>query len=137
MRGNATTTPVSQCGIPSLPVMPESLRVYTLRICKNFALNLVKAKDKQKRSAVILELDECISDSLPDIEPQELGGIIDEFMEKLPRLEAVIFLRRYNCTQSVKEIAEVIGMKKIQVSKILQKLRKKLKKQLNERGISL
>ena len=85
------------------PEKPESLRAYALRICKNFALNLVKAKSRQKRSAILVELDECISDSLPDMEPQAIGALIDAFMETLPKREAVIFVRRYNCSQPVKD----------------------------------
>lgn len=119
------------------PQRPESLRAYALRICKNFALNLVKAKNRQKRSAVLVELDECISDSMPDMEPQEIGALIDTFMETLPKHEAVIFIRRYNCSQPVKEIAAVVGLTENQVSKILQKLRRKLKKYLEKEGINV
>ena len=117
------------------PEKPESLRAYALRICKNFALNLVKAKSRQKRSAILVELDECISDSLPDMEPQAICALIDAFMETLPKREAVIFVRRYNCSQPVKDIAAVMGITENQVSKILQKLRKKLKKHLEKEGI--
>lgn len=117
------------------PEKPESLRAYALRICKNFALNLVKAKSRQKRSAILVELDECISDSLPDMEPQEIGALIDAFMETLPKREAMIFVRRYNCSQPVKDIAAAMGITENQVSKILQKLRKKLKKHLEKEGI--
>ena len=109
------------------PEKPESLRAYALRICKNFALNLVKAKSRQKRSAILVELDECISDSLPDMEPQAIGALIDAFMKTLPKREAMIFVRRYNCSQPVKDIAAAMGITENQVSKILQKLRKKLK----------
>ena len=119
------------------PKKPESLRAYALRICKNFALNLVKAKGRQKRSAILVELDECISDSLPDMEPQEIGVLIDTFIETLPKREAVIFVRRYNCSQPVKDIAAVVGMSENQVSKILQKLRKKLRKRLEKEGINV
>ena len=117
------------------PEKPESLRAYALRICKNFALNLVKAKSRQKRSAILVELDECISDSLPDMEPQAIGALIDAFMETLPKREAVIFVRRYNCSQPVKDIAAAMSITENQVSKILQKLRKKLKKHLEKEGI--
>lgn len=119
------------------PEKPDSLRAYAMRICKNFALNMVKAKNRQKRSAILVELDECISDSLPDIEVTELGRIIDDFMEKLPKREAVIFVRRYNFSQSVKNIAATLGMTENQVSKILQKLRRKLKKHLEKEGITV
>ena len=117
------------------PEKPESLRAYALRICKNFALNLVKAKSTQKRSAILVELDECLSDSIPDMEPTEIGHMIDSFMETLPKREAVIFVRRYNCSQSVKDIAASVGMTENQVSKILAKLRKKLQKHLEKEGI--
>lgn len=117
------------------PEKPESLRAYALRICKNFALNLVKAKNRQKRSAILVELDECVNDSLPDMEPQAIGALIDAFMETLPKREAVIFVRRYNCAQPVKDIAAAMGITENQVSKILQKLRKKLKKHLEKEGI--
>ena len=119
------------------PEKPDSLRAYALRICKNFALNLVKAKSRQKRSAVLVELDECVSDSLPDMEAEEIGHIIDAFMETLVRRDAVIFIRRYNCSQPVKEIAAAVGMTENQVSKILAKLRKKLRKHLEKEGITV
>ena len=119
------------------PQRPESLRAYALRICKNFALNLVKAKGRQKRSAILVELDECISDNLPDIEATEIGALIDTFMETLPKREAVIFVRRYNCSQPVKDIASSVGLTENQVSKILAKLRKKLQKHLEKEGINV
>ena len=72
------------------PQKPESLCAYALRICKNIALNLVKAKGRQKRSAILVELDECITDTIPDMEPTAIGALIDAFMETLPKREAVI-----------------------------------------------
>ena len=117
------------------PERPDSLRAYALRICKKYALNLVKAKSRQKRSAILVELDECITESIPDMEPTEIGHIIDIFMETLPKHEAVIFVRRYNCSQPVKDIAASMGLRENQVSKILAKMRKKLRKHLEKEGI--
>lgn len=117
------------------PQKPQSLRAYALRICKNFALNLMKAKDRQKRSSILVELDECITASIPDMEPFEIGALIDSFMESLPKRDAVIFIRRYNFSQSVKDIAASVGMTENQVSKILAKLRRKLQKHLEKEGI--
>ena len=119
------------------PGKPASLKAYALRITRNFALNLVKAKNRQKRAAILVELDECVSDSLPDMEPGEIGALIDSFMESLPKREAILFLRRYNCSQPVKEIAAATGMTENQVSKILQKLRKKLRKHLEKEGVKI
>lgn len=119
------------------PKHPESLKAYVLRIIRNTALNLVKARQTQKRSAVLMELDECVSDTMPDAEPSEVGAVIDEFLEALPRSEAVIFVRRYFCSEAVKDIAVKLECKDNQVSKILVKLRRKLKKHMMERGITL
>jgi len=117
------------------PQKPESLRAYALRICKNFALNLAKAKNRQKRSAILLELNECITEGIPDMAPSDIGALIDTFMEMLPKREAIIFIRRYNCSQPVKDIAAAVGMTENQVSKILMKLRRKLQKHLEKEGI--
>ncbi len=119
------------------PAKPDSLCGYALRICKNFALNVVKARSRRKRSAILVELDECVTDSIPDLEPDEIGRLIDGFLEKLPRREAIIFVRRYNLSEPVKDIAAALGMTENQVSKILQKLRGKLKKHLSEGGVNI
>ena len=119
------------------PGKPASLRAYALRITKNIALNLVKARNRQKRAAILVELDECVADSLPDREPGEIGALIDAFLESLPKKEAILFVRRYNCSQPVKEIAAATGMTENQVSKILQKLRHKLRKHLEKEGVRI
>lgn len=54
-------------------------------------------------------------------------GRAPTFMEKLPKREAVIFMRCC-CTEPVKSIAAVFGMTENQVSEIPAKLRRRLKK---------
>ncbi len=119
------------------PQNPASLRAYGLKICKNFALNLVKAKSRQKRCAVLVELNECTTAGIDGMDEDEIGRAIDSFMETLERREAVIFMRRYYCSEPVKDIARSLGMKENQISKILSRLRKKLKKHLELEGIGL
>ena len=117
------------------PQKPVSLRAYALRITKNIALNLVRARNREKRAAILVELDECVSEGLPDLEPGKIGLLIDSFLENLPIREAILFVRRYNCSQPVKEIAAATGMTENQVSKVLQKLRRKLRKYLEKEGV--
>ena len=119
------------------PQKPASLRAYAMRICRNLALNRAKAGRRQKRSAILVELEECTSLAQVDAEPGEIGRAIDSFLEIIPRREAVLFVRRYFYSQPVKEIAAGVGMTENQVSKILQKLRGKLKKHLEKEGIGL
>lgn len=81
------------------PEKHGSLCGYALRICKNFALSIFKTTNRQKRSAILIELGECVSDSLPDLEPDEIGHLIDSFTETLSKREAAIFVRRCNCSR--------------------------------------
>lgn len=119
------------------PENPNFLGAYALRICRNFALNTIKAKNRQKRSAVLVELNECISEDITDMTPQDIGHAIDSFLEMLPKRESIIFIRRYFCSEPVKEIAANLGMRQNQISKILAKLRKQLKNHLEKEGIPL
>jgi len=119
------------------PEKPESLKNYACRIVRNLALNVVKAQKRQKRSAIFSELDECIPAAMPDYESEEIGQCIDRFLESLPKLEALIFVRRYFYSDQVKNIAKQTGLSENNVSKILFKTRKRLKKYLVKGGISL
>ncbi|MGN1410596.1 MAG: RNA polymerase sigma factor [Eubacteriales bacterium] len=123
------------------PKRPDSLKAYALKICRNFSLNCVKTKNTQKRSAILVELDECVSDrlsdSLEEADSREIGRAIDEFLEGLPKADAAIFVRRYYFSEAVRDIAKKTGKTENQVSKILSRLRKRLRKHLDERGIGV
>ncbi len=119
------------------PQKPESLRAYGMHVCRNLALNRVRSKLAQKRSAILVELDECMTESLDDATPREIGRAIDTFLTSLPKKEAVIFMRRYYLSEPVKDIAARLEMNENKISKILMKLRKKLRQILEERGIDV
>ncbi len=119
------------------PERPTSLKSYACRIIRNLALNVVKAQNRQKRSAILAELDECIPAEMPDYESVEIGKCIDSFLDSLPKLDALIFVRRYFYSEQVKKIAAVTGLSENNISKILSKTRKQLKEFLLKGGISL
>ena len=119
------------------PERPASLKSFACRIIRNLALNVVKAQNRQKRSAILEELDECIPAEMPDYESAEIGRLIDRFLESLPKLDALVFVRRYFYSEGVKKIAAVTGLSENGVSKMLAKTRKELKNYLLKGGISL
>lgn len=119
------------------PERPASLKSYACRIIRNLALNTVKAQNRQKRNAILTELDECIPSEMPDYESVEIGKLIDRFLDSLPKADALIFVRRYFYSDSVKNIAKRTGLSENTVSKSLGKTRKKLKEFLLRGGISL
>lgn len=87
--------------------------------------------------AVMDELEECVSASgnpEDQLVGQELRITINSFLEKLPVRERDVFLRRYYYVESVQEIGERYGMKDGNVSVILWRVRKKLRKHLEKEG---
>lgn len=119
------------------PERPRSLKSYACRIIRNLAINRLEAEHRQKRNAILTELDECIPAEMPDYESAEIGKCIDRFLESLPRLEALIFVRRYFYADSVKSISKKTGLTENKVSKILGHARRELKEFLLKGGISL
>lgn len=84
----------------------------------------------------MVELDECAA-SVPEEETGEITALINEFLGTLPERDAMIFVRRYFYSESVREIAARLGVKENQVSKILHRLRKVLREHLEKGGISV
>lgn len=119
------------------PEKPVSLKAYAVKIVRNLAISVFRAEHAVKRSAVMVELDECESETAVIDEGGELKEILDDFLETLDRTSARVFLRRYLFSEQVKKIAADLGMSENKVSKILMKTRKNLREYLAERGVSV
>ncbi|MBQ4353894.1 MAG: sigma-70 family RNA polymerase sigma factor [Clostridia bacterium] len=128
------------------PEKPLSLKSYACRIIRNLALHQLEKQTAQKRSAVLTELDECIASSAvsetiasseAEEESREIGRMIDAFLETLPKREALVFVRRYFYSDSVKAIAQRSGLKENKISKMLAKTRKALKVYLERGGYTV
>ncbi len=122
---------------------PEFLNAFLFRIIKNHALNrlryLTSEKRKQNNSLPFDELEECIngkSDTEEEFDESELASAINEFVESLDNGKRYIFIRRYWYLDSQSQIAEQCSVKEENIKTILARIRKSLKKFLNERGFS-
>ena len=118
------------------PERPAALKSYACRIVRNLALNCLERERAGKRAGILVELDECAA-SVPEEETGEITALINEFLGTLPERDAMIFVRRYFYSESVREIAARLGVKENQVSKILHRLRKALREHLERGGISV
>lgn len=121
------------------PKKPEPLAPYVFRVGKNIALTKLRDKTAQKRSGYeipLSELEECIGgpDLWESISAQALGEAIDAFLETLPEMSRVIFLRRYWFGDTVQDIAKKMGMTESAVSVRLYRTRDKLKTYLIKEG---
>lgn len=127
------------------PKHPKMLRAFLGRITRNISLNRLYSKNAEKRggNAVLLSLDE-IEEFTPAADSaqraaddSELSLIINRFLGALTAENRKIFMRRYWYLSSVKEIAEDFGISEGKVKMSLHRSRKKLRKLLEEEGISI
>ena len=86
------------------------------------------------------ELEEIVSgreDAASPLLEKELLDEIRRFLERQTKEKRVMFVRRYWYADSVSAIADRLGTSENRVSVTLNRLRKKLKDHLNQRGYDL
>ena len=127
------------------PAHPNNLRAYLLRLVHNLAVNRWNAGRAQKRGgshlpAALDELSEMLA-SRDDIENEserrELLEAVTQFLRGLPKHQRDLFVRRYWFSDSIPELAELFHLSRHAVSVKLSRIRKALKKNLREKGVSL
>lgn len=125
------------------PKRPEHFFAYIAKICRNFALGVQDWKNAAKRKGELVsltaEMETCIPDPQHErrMEGEELGEMLNRFLETLSRDNRVIFLRRYWYLDSVSEISFRYGMSESKVKTSLHRTRTKLHAFLEKEGITL
>ena len=123
------------------PQQPDPLAGFVYKIGRNQALKKLRTKTAQKRNGTYdVSLDElagCIPGPALEetVQARELGYAIDAFLGSISRDSRVIFLRRYWFGDSVKSIAQSLGMKESAVSARLGRTREQLRHYLNKEGL--
>ena len=123
------------------PQRPAYFFAYLAKLCRNFSLARIQWQSAAKRSAEIVtltrEMEECIPDRSYErkLEVEEIGAVLDRFLEGLSPENRRIFLRRYWYTDSIQEIADRYGISQSKVKTQLHRTRKKLQSFLESEGI--
>ena len=123
------------------PQRPTYFFAYLAKLCRNFSLARLQWQSAAKRSAQVVELTremaECIPDDSQDrkLEGEELGQLLNGFLDSLSSENRLIFLRRYWYADSVREIAERYQISESKVKTQLHRTRKKLQQFLEGEGI--
>ena len=97
----------------------------------------VSGKRKNEGLLSFDELDECIADTSgteDGIDEAELAEALNEFVAGLDYKKRFIFIRRYWYLDTHAQISEQTGEKEENINMILARIRKSLRKFLNERG---
>lgn len=123
------------------PEAPSYLLAYLMKICRYVSWERLDYQKAEKRNAQTVEMTEewisCLPGNLDlesEITAKELAGCINRFLGQLPEQKRRIFLRRYWFSDSVKEIAERMGMSETNVKQSLFRTRKSLREYLSREG---
>ena len=125
------------------PQRPEYFFSYIAKICRNFALGVLDWRGAAKRKGEVVQLTQEMETCIPDpqherkLEGQELGEVLNRFLESLSYDNRVIFMRRYWYLDTVAEIAERYGMSQSKVKTQLHRTRAKLHSFLMKEGITV
>ena len=123
------------------PQRPAYFFAYLAKLCRNFSLARLQWQSAAKRSAQVVELTREMAECIPDhshdrkLEGEEIGQLLNEFLDSLSSENRLIFLRRYWYVDSVREIAERYQISESKVKTQLHRTRKKLQQFLEGEGI--
>ena len=125
-------------------VWPDHLQAFLGRIVRNISISRLRNLRAQKRGSgleiLLDELDECtpmVNAPQEELEAQELGMLLTQWLNALPPLQRHIFVRRYWHGVSVQTLAQERGCRPNAMTQQLSTLRKKLQKHLEGEGIAL
>ncbi len=125
------------------PQRPTYFFAYLAKICRNVSLGRLEWKAAAKRSASVVtlpqEMEQCIPDRSHDdqLEGEEIGRVLDKFLDSISLESRLIFMRRYWYTDSIQEIADRYGITQSKVKTQLHRTRNRLQLFLESEGIFL
>lgn len=124
-------------------VKPDNLGSYLFKIARNLSLDMLRKQNTAKRqenmAVALSELEDCIPDKsvcAQAVEGNELSEVIDEWLASIDKDKRQIFMRRYFLMEPVEVLSKKLGVKKNTAASILRRLRKYLKKYLEEKAIA-
>jgi RNA polymerase sigma-70 factor (ECF subfamily) len=126
------------------PARPECLSAYLGRITRNLAISRYRAGHALKRTGDRLsesldELGDFASPSVDNVEEtvdrKALEAAINKYLDTVTQKQRRLFVRRYFYMDSVSDIAKMYGLGQSDVKVTLLRMRRSLKKVLEEEGL--
>ena len=125
----------------SPPPPPAFFYAYLAKICRFLSMGKLDWNNAAKRKAELVELSTEMENCIPDvsremqIQSQELGALMNEFLGTLSDENRRIFMRRYWYAESIAEIAQRFGLGQSNVKTKLMRTRNALRLFLEKEGI--
>lgn len=123
------------------PTKPTFFYAYLAKICRFLAMGKLDWNNAAKRKAEVVELSDEMENCIPDlsremqIQSQELGALLNEFLGTLSPENRQIFMRRYWYAESIAEIAQRFHLGESNVKTKLMRTRNALRSFLEKEGI--
>ena len=125
------------------PQNPDRLLAYLMKICRFAAYGILDKRKAAKRNAEVVilsdELMACIpaSMSTTEIPDEALGATLNRFLQSLKTEERMLFLKRYYLQEPLRQVASESGISESNAKVRCHRIRKKLKRFLQEEGVSI
>ena len=123
------------------PQRPNYIFAYLAKICRNFSLLRLQWNSAAKRNAEVVCLTQEMENCIPDpsnqrrLEGEEIGQLLNRFLDSISLESRLIFMRRYWYTDSIDEIASRYHISQSKVKTQLHRTRNKLHQFLESEGI--
>ena len=123
------------------PQRPNYFFAYLAKICRNCALSRLQWNAAAKRNAEVVSLTQEMENCIPDrsyerkLEGEEIGRVLNAFLDSISLESRLIFMRRYWYTDSRAEIAARYSISEGKVKTQLHRTRNKLQLFLAKEGI--
>lgn len=126
------------------PQRPDNFRAYIGKITRNSAISILRYNKASKRDSgayvLLSELEDCLPDfsgTDSEADGKYLSELISFWLKTLSDEQRVLFVKRYWYGESISALSEQTGKSPARISSQLFSLRKKLKKELIEKGVSI
>ena len=123
------------------PQRPNYFFAYLAKICRNCSLSRLQWNSAAKRNAEVFSLTQEMENCIPDrsyerkLEGEEIGRVLNAFLDSISLESRLIFMRRYWYTDSIAEIAARYSISEGKVKTQLHRTRNKLQLFLAKEGI--
>lgn len=120
------------------PNRPRVLPAFFTALTRNTALKRVRYNTAAKRKALMAELTDLTGSApSPEEEIDGAASVISRYLSGEDRTSRVLFMRRYYLGESIREAGEAVGLSENAAGVRLSRMRKKLKKLLEQEGITV
>ena len=121
------------------PQRPTILKAFLCRITRNLSINRLRERKAKRRDRdMTLSLEELEGVLyIPEDKSEGLSELISEFLRSLDREDRLLFMGRYWHGQSVKELADRMGLSANAAAVRLHRIREELRDYLTDKGVTV